>query len=142
MWCYAPSFNSSMLNSDQVEEIITQLEQLRVTRIQTEERERQLLRDLRALTRNGDDTRAPAPARGAAQHFPRGSLVYITNRLGATHIFRHRASDRAGTVTRTSDDGDRVYLTTFNGFETWRAPANLVRLTQTEADRIRHQNRA
>ena len=64
-----------------------------------------------------------------------GDSVYITNRL--RHIPLRRLPtlrDRAAIITSMS--GTRIYLRTYNGYDTWRIISNIRKLTRQERDRI------
>ena len=129
------------MRNNAVREIIAELERLQITREETDQRERQLIDRLRAIEEDREDADGTEPqaAHPAAVDFAPGDFVAITNRLGPGHVFgrRARATDRAGTVTKRTIRPDRVYLTTFNGYRTWRASQNVRRLTQAEVNQIR-----
>jgi len=129
---------------ENINRITQQLEQLQLERSRLEQEERILLAELRTL--GGEE---PDPSEQQQQNqqdesrFRRGDTVYITNRLGAGHAFgrRARATDRAAVITGISTHPNRVYLTTFNGYRTWRLPDNLRRINAEEAARIRREDR-
>ena len=131
------------MNND-LNELINQLDQLHLERQEINQREQQLLRDLRQAQRAQAPNAPPPPPANNPRNPPLyrvGDLVYITNRLGPAQVFGRRINggDRGGTVTRFTPNNNRVYLTTFNGYETWRQVRNVRRITQAEADQLRQQ---
>jgi len=123
---------------DDIEDIIRQLEELRIERSRISDRERQLLSQL-AITTGRTTTNRVTPTEiendTDSSIFYVGQRVYIQNRI--RHVpFSRRATpkDRAGIVSRIQDE--RIYLTTYNGYSTWRNRDNLRHLTDREHDTI------
>ena len=131
------------MSEDDIETLIRRLQDL-----QTEERcFTELIRQAASSRQQGQSNRGaragrvspppaaprqgPPPARG---RYSVGQRVFIENRI--RHVpFSRRAnpSDRAATVQRVTED--RIYITTYNGYETWRHPSNIRSLSEQE-----HQN--
>ena len=103
-----------MRNDDDVTTLIEELRTLRL-------RENELVD---RIERAATGRRQEVPRRG--EPYQTGDRVYITNRIRRP-VFANRdwttIRERRATVTRR--DGDRVYITTENGTETWRASKNL-----------------
>ena len=77
----------------------------------------------------------PRPAE--QEGYERGNFVFIHNTICHMPI-THRATtaDRAGRVTSVTQHPPRVYLTMFNGYETWRHPDNIHRIMDQEEQEI------
>ena len=85
------------------------------------------------VTSKGPSTKGSSYTFTTATDFVIGDKVYITNRI--SHA-RNRANplDRASIVQSVS--GDKVYITTINGFSTWRLNHNLRLLSEKEIRNI------
>ena len=111
-----------MTNRD-VEDITTRLQQLQLQRESILREEQELLRRL-----TGETTREPE---GIAV----GDRVFIENRISHVPLGRRATpKDCAAIVQRV--DPKRIYITTYNGYSTWRAPTNLRRLTECKHKNI------
>ena len=87
------------------------------------ERERKQVRHKRKSEEIKINTKAP---------FREGDRVRITNKI-KQHINVATVGDRVSTVTEVSLDRtkgypNKIFITTDNGFETWRDPSNIVLL--------------
>ena len=135
-----------MSNDEQVlQGLITRLQQIQLERDTLLREERQVtarleeaVRATREGSRNGtgasDPGRVSPPPQAGTQRegtFNVGERVIIVNRI--RHVpFSRRATpaDRAATVQRVTED--RIFITTYNGYSTWRRASNLRRLTEQE----------
>ena len=125
--------------SDDLTSLISQLEDLQLAAERIHQQERAVTQQIRFLTERARGTRTTRPVSPTGdqhqdlteQEFRVGQRVYIQNRI--RHVpFGRRSTprDRAAVVQRVS--GDRIYITTYNGFETWRTSTNLRHLTAEE----------
>ena len=105
-----------------------------------EERTLSALRNLTpARGRLQHQGRGVSPDPDVQGHRPTGFLigehVLMNNRMW--HVPSNRpttGSDRAAVVSRVTED--RIYIQTYNGYETWRHPRNLRHLTLREQANI------
>lgn len=123
------------MTEEDIESIIQRLKELQVHRDHIREEERQLLARaedlLRPTSQTGRVSPEPNPRRETTPTFRTGEKVYITNRIRHVPGTRHAIlADRACVVQRTTPD--RVYIRTYNGYETWRAANNLRLLSESE----------
>lgn len=124
-----------------VDRLIKELQLLQIERERIGAEERAIVQRIQLARLGTDSGEAQAnqqpsqPSTTGVESFTVGQKVYILNRIG--HLpFTKRPSpkDRAGVVTRITKT--RVYITTYNGSETWRAPSNIKRLTLAEHESI------
>jgi len=141
--------NLNLMSQDELGNLITRLSELQLQRQNILQEEQRITQRIAELPRRGEDDRhraahapsrvspppPPAPRRGV---FSVGQRVFIENRI--RHVpFGRRASpaDRAAVVHRVTTD--KVHIVTYNGFETWRHPANIRHLTNQEHRDITEQ---
>lgn len=137
--------------SRDIQTIIERLNSLSLERQRIAEKERALLRQATLLTSNTGGQPDPAQhGRGGrispiedefvdAEEeegvFEVGDHIYIENRI--RHVpFRLRPApqDRTGIEHRVTED--RVYLRTYNGYDTWRNSRNVRRLSESERENL------
>lgn len=129
------------MSNREVDKLTQELEELRIRRERINSEEKLALARLKSAVagtnRHGDQEHAVP--RTAKRSFTVGQRVYITNRIGHVPLTRRTTlKDRAGTVQRVTKS--RVYITTYNGNETWRIPGNVRQLTNEEHEEIVKQS--
>lgn len=130
------------MSTEDLESLIERLHQLRLERqriLNEEERTIASLRDLtRSRARRQHQNRGVSPDPTEHPHpgvFEVGQHVYIDNRIRHVPLTRRTTpADRAAVVARVTVD--RIYIQTYNGYETWRHPGNLRHLTDRERANI------
>lgn len=122
---------------ESINELIFKLEDLQLQQAQVVEQIKQArARDkqsrLRVIIPNSFASSAPQavspfapllPTHSSSRAFRIGSRIEITNKVGLRLGPTPSAQDRRGTVTKVTNS--RVYFTTDNGQNTWRAHKNL-----------------
>jgi len=105
--------------TESVDELITELEKLKVQEASVVARLKQ------ARERERRNSSSAGATEGNEEVFRVGDRVRITNRINPplSRFGRNYRLDRLGTVTRVT--ATRVYLITDSGWETWRAHKNV-----------------
>ena len=109
-----------------IDDLTTQLEDLRLERLRIDEREREVLDNLRTLASSPRRPAGRTPVRRSSLTFATGDYVFISNAVGHVSPRRPTARDRAGVVVDITPC--RVHVKTANGDHTSRKPSNLRRL--------------
>ena len=136
------------MSEPSLDDIVEELQRLQIRQQYLTDQLAQRLQQAREREGRAPPQGAPRPARAADfvpqeqddQRLNVGDTVYITNRIRHVPFGRQSThADRAATIDRIING--RVYVTTFNGFQTWRLDNNLRTLTQEEARDIRREAR-
>lgn len=121
------------MDDNDLNKLVKQLEELRIERERIGYEERRIIEQIKDASSSTKANSQPDSTEEA--QFAIGQRVYITNRVG--HVpFTRRTSpkDRAAVVNRVTKT--RVYITTYNGYDTWRHSSNLKRLTRAKHEDI------